>query len=826
MIKDDFADVPGVRSEGRALPWAGIARPRLSDRADAARGIVVLAGPPASGRSTLLADLCARHAARGATVSWFAPDRSGVAAESLAAAIARARPGDVFAVDDYDLFPRDRFDDLFLHAVRSHADVTVLVVLRTLRCPHDWPEVQFVTPEELLLTGAEAEAILRAEGFTVVPDATATAIERYGGRIGPVLSALRSEAHALAAGRPPAQARAVAQHTGDGVFADALRADPRPDLLDFVAAWSLAGAYTAERAAVVAPEADTTMLILEAEDDGLVRRAVVPETRGTAETPAAHGTPAAAESLAECGLSAPARAVLQAVVRERRPELVHETHALLWPWFRAGGFAAEALEHAVAAEAWIPVTEIMAESWAGLLSRNPVLLRDAINALPDEVIRTVPRWAEARQYVNFFPSAGEARPQRYRAGAVASGNLLDVLAGMTGIAAEKRIAGRVVEGWQSLAGIEEIIADARAEDQAMIAPALPDLRLQWALTALLAEGPGVAGPWFERCYDEALAAGNLRIAAEAAGVLAVCAVVEGDVVQARRWLRRRPMNTDGGGLLPTDTAAVPGRVAETVLAVWALEPVRPGPEVVSEYGAFERWAAATVIASGSTASAELFRRQAEAAVPEGDGALAKELSGMAEQERELAEGHVARILRESPGGARLFPMARERVRQRALFVSGKLSPVPAGESDRSEGAVCAALRLLSRALADQRTGAVSSARDALLAVVDAEQVPVVLSWGPRSEALALLDAAGRPDLAERIAACPDESERQRRPELSRREIETLRDLAEGLTMDEIATRRYVSRNTVKSQLRGLYRKLGVGSRAEAVERGAELVSDH
>lgn len=52
--------------------------------------------------------------------------------------------------------------------------------------------------------------------------------------------------------------------------------------------------------------------------------------------------------------------------------------------------------------------------------------------------------------------------------------------------------------------------------------------------------------------------------------------------------------------------------------------------------------------------------------------------------------------------------------------------------------------------------------------------------------------------------------------LTRRERVVLAELDEDTTLEQIATRLFVTRNTVKSQVRSVYRKLGVSTRAEAV----------
>jgi LuxR family maltose regulon positive regulatory protein len=58
--------------------------------------------------------------------------------------------------------------------------------------------------------------------------------------------------------------------------------------------------------------------------------------------------------------------------------------------------------------------------------------------------------------------------------------------------------------------------------------------------------------------------------------------------------------------------------------------------------------------------------------------------------------------------------------------------------------------------------------------------------------------------------------------LSEREQEVLQLIADGLTNPEIASRLFLSLNTVKTHTRSVYGKLGVHSRVQAVARARAL----
>jgi DNA-binding NarL/FixJ family response regulator len=91
-------------------------------------------------------------------------------------------------------------------------------------------------------------------------------------------------------------------------------------------------------------------------------------------------------------------------------------------------------------------------------------------------------------------------------------------------------------------------------------------------------------------------------------------------------------------------------------------------------------------------------------------------------------------------------------------------------------------------------------------------------------------AAGRQVLIRRRASGLDEDSALRWPGrevgLSGRESELLALLPSGLTNKELAAHLFVSENTIKTQLRHLYAKLGVKNRVQAANRATDLLGVH
>ena len=165
--------------------------------------------------------------------------------------------------------------------------------------------------------------------------------------------------------------------------------------------------------------------------------------------------------------------------------------------------------------------------------------------------------------------------------------------------------------------------------------------------------------------------------------------------------------------------------------------------------------------------------------------------------------------------------------------TGKLigaAPLALGVSLAARGRPAEALPLTERGVALSRTfGQPIQLANALLS-----QAPVLRALGEHkraadaiAEARSVLEACPDPGiLAGRLAALdrPPQIRRLRSgdQELTQRELLVLKLLHGDLSERDIGRELYVAHNTVHSHVRAIYRKLGVSSRADALERGRQL----
>ncbi len=200
------------------------------------------------------------------------------------------------------------------------------------------------------------------------------------------------------------------------------------------------------------------------------------------------------------------------------------------------------------------------------------------------------------------------------------------------------------------------------------------------------------------------------------------------------------------------------------------------------------------------------------------GTPAPALLAHLEAEVLLASGEVAPALARAERSAAGPGQGREAIERHVLLAR---CAAAAGERRASLRALAAAVAAgephrFVRTLAEPAAGLLSSFSRPLAAGVDAH-------GAPDGEYLRLLDAAARTELGR---SAPTHAERPQRPPLreplSDGELAVIRFLPTERTYAEIASTRYVSVNTIKSQLKSIYRKLGATSRVTAVERCREL----
>jgi len=509
------------------------------------------------------------------------------------------------------------------------------------------------------------------------------------------------------------------------------------------------------------------------------------------------------------------------------------------------------LRAAVALGDWQRVRDVLITRWPHVAVADPELLRTAILALPEAVVAPDGRAQAMRAMYSGLGRQDWREPVGIRrVGTALAGahgeplETIDALGRGTLAMIMARTDGRWAEATAWADALDGVWDATTEEERAELGGAAYLLSCQWGLTRLCAGDSEGAERLLTRSYNGGVAVGAAAVATTAAGALALLAAMAADIEQACRWseAERRAADSVAGGRGAVDPAARhPGLLASVLTAVARMDPEALAaaetraqvattlPEMwwVHEYGR----AHAQLLAGRSEAGIDRLRRvrQRRGGRPEPDVAATRMLD-RAQVRLSIAAGRgdEALVLLGDQGDGGDDTVCRARV---ALLAGDPPRAEMLARQVLSESAVPAVQVQagLLVAAAAVRSGRIAEAAvevDRLWEAAAAEGLERSTLTMSRADRAVLLDEA---ELDPQLRALwTAESDVEIYPDamaliaLTPREREMLILLGAGLTPAGVADRLEISRNTVKSQLRTAYRKLGAGSAGEAVSEAHRL----
>lgn len=839
-------------------------RPRLREMIDRDAAITVLRGPRGSGKSVLVSQWLDRTDNRtivrvAAPSRGCAPDSywqsvatavvSARAAEPAAEAVVDGAPAgasralvrEVLATSDSPvvlvLDHPDRVADRSLsrhlsELVRDLDHVRVIVCTRTSECAPDLADLeldlQVISPFDLEFTADETARLFALAGVELDRAATDAIREVVGGWS--VLTRIAVSVARLFGGEF-GSSRALAvdavERAVDSYVQEAILADPLLDgLVEFIVACSAAVDLTPDIASVLTGKAAGQDLLIDLEFAGVLSRVTSPGAKEWRMVPAL-------------------RAALMRRIKLSETSRPLPMSALLARHYLSDGDIPRALFHATEAQDWGLVADILRVYWVQLFSVDVGLMRDALVALPDDVV-AADAALRAGRAVFLGPGPTWTRPGDTAAEIDDLVALDDVdTADLVGVATAHVIGLRAAGRYVAAANLARQLAEA-ASDRGV--PSDPDragglsvMKVQWAITMQLAGRYGEAARCFRDSYRDAVQYGPGFVAANAAGCLALHFAMAGELHHAEKWLERAARHGAVPGRLG-EMIAVPSRIARALVALERLdmesaEPVMDELADVpddEEYWAFVEYAHHVHALLTDSADRGLVRiRRAKAIfeqwMPGESGAAV--LMAAAESELLCALGRGNEAWQILDDGQRENALARVS-RARVELLNGHPEQAIAERRSITRAAASFTRVLMDSSIveaqAEMALGRVAQARRVFLRVVAlAEQTGAVrpLAAVPAARLAVLAEGTDLPDAWLQVA------ERYARgifPEtlplivLTDRERAVLRAVADGSGIGDVAGRLFVSPNTVKSQLRSAYRKLGVSSRQEAVLEAKRL----
>lgn len=540
-------------------------------------------------------------------------------------------------------------------------------------------------------------------------------------------------------------------------------------------------------------------------------------------------------------LDAIIRRVLIAELKFRTPDVLRRMQAELGRHALGRGEIFAAIDHLIAAGDQELAMSAIDANILSLLQDDPTRLHNAIAALGSDVRAAHPRlglfldlaWQPRESALSAFRAVAR------RASGV-FGRLPDEMSGWDRlyVAIVKTIVYRVKGEWDAAlaeADAVERILDSDADVAARAEGILADAHYQLGLTRLLANQLVLARESFARGYFAGAShRGVSQLADRAAAAVALVLALEGELDPAASWLDNCVAPHGSAALVAQSLISIARNDregAQRSLAQCALLDADDelwlfrlhaanrfglywGDPVETEAALDRAWADhGEQLSEGSTARLLLSSDSAELALLLGQFVRAEAiLNGIPERSTWTAVTRARLALAAgNPKHALLFILEGQR----------------RGRTERYGQIELALLRAAAElALEREQEASVSLLR--VINQVNACGVHVPFHLLPRDtvEAFAELSGEAREYFAEHgvfgSAYSAPYAAGAATISLSERELIVLRALEPGVTVDQIAKRLVVASNTVKAQLRSVYRKLGVSTRQEALLAAAEL----
>jgi LuxR family maltose regulon positive regulatory protein len=535
------------------------------------------------------------------------------------------------------------------------------------------------------------------------------------------------------------------------------------------------------------------------------------------------------------------RRLLLAEFGVRHPALARELSGAVARYFVDTDEPFEAIDHFAAAEDWDSVVEVLDDVMFRMIAEKPLQLHNAILAMPRKVRDDNPRFTLSLE-LGWQPREGLAQAwvsmARRAAGTFARlpktmspWDQLHVYIVKTIVF---RLKGDLPAALDAAQSIDDLLA---GDDDLATRPAatLTEAHYQSGLTRLLALDLVGARESFSSSYGLAQGASDSAVAAadRAAEAIALVRALEGEAEHATNWLTTLDGRESGTAGLVARALVSIGRLDARDARHWLslLASARDNDEfwafaahAENRYGLYwgdpvetdadldRTWAEhGDHLVEGSTAQILLTSDAADLAI----------ILGQLSRAETALEKSTSRNTWIAVSRARLALLAANPKHALLFILEGQAR----GRTERYGQLDLAVLRAATELALGREADATASL---LRAIKQSEKsgmiVPFRLLPTETLESLAAL----HPDAAAFVALHGLTGTSYLAPyqavagALSERELVVLRALDPGATVEQVAKKLFVASNTVKAQLRSIYRKLNVSTRTEALLVAAEL----